>query len=346
MAQQRPRALGAAFATVVLMAAALVVMVDEAGQGAHVLLQPKPAARTQGLSWELSADPADDSDDAGMELDYGKESGVGEAMDSAKGDISDIRGMAGKRDFDDDPVRQKLKKIMRAAKKFEAQEAAYYKELDAPAKVNIRVEQGSPGKQGKRGFRGSTGPMGALGEKGPTGVRGFEGPKGSEGLQGPQGGQGATGNRGPTGKKGLTGPGGPMGVRGKRGPNGSQVTCSLILLLTRMCTRTTDTDMETEKEKHRRRHAQTHAQTTHTNTHTHSRTHTHTFTQTHTHTRTDTHAHTCTRIHAHAHTPVKTARTDLCKNVIKLDADSVEGTRLCVEQILLVLTECLRSYEN
>ena len=220
MVPSRPRALGAAFVMVLLGAAALVVMIDEAGQGEAVLYQQQQ--RLQSLSWELSADPADDSNDAGFELDYGKESGVSEAMDSAKDDISDIRGMAGTRDFDDDPVKQRLKKIMRSALKFEAEEEAEYKALDAPAKVNIRVEQGSPGLQGPRGFRGATGPQGALGVKGPTGPRGFVGPKGAEGLQGPQGPQGATGNRGATGKKGLTGPQGGMGVRGKRGPNGSQ----------------------------------------------------------------------------------------------------------------------------
>ena len=211
---------GAAVVAVLLGAVALVVMVDEAGQGATVLLQPR--APTQKLSWELHADPADDSDDAGFELDYGKESGVSEAMDSAKDDISDIRGMAGKRDFDDDPVRQKLKKIMRATKKFEEEEAAYYKKIGAPAKVSIRVEQGSPGLQGPRGFRGPTGPQGALGNKGPTGPQGFVGPKGEEGLQGPQGQQGETGDRGKTGPKGVTGPQGPMGIRGKRGPNGAK----------------------------------------------------------------------------------------------------------------------------
>jgi hypothetical protein len=193
-------------------------MVDEAGQGATVLLQPR--APTQKLSWELSADPADDSDDAGFELDYGKESGVAEAMDSAKDDISDIRGMAGKRDFDDDPVRQKLKKIMRETKAFEEEEAAYYKKIGAPAKVSIHVEQGSPGLEGPRGFRGPTGPQGALGNRGPTGPKGFVGPKGEEGQQGPQGAQGETGDRGDMGPKGVTGPQGPMGIRGKRGPNG------------------------------------------------------------------------------------------------------------------------------
>jgi len=75
MVPQRPRALVAAVVTVVLMAAALVVMVDEAGEGAAVLL-PR-GQRVQELSWELSADPAEDSNDAGFELDYGKESGVG-----------------------------------------------------------------------------------------------------------------------------------------------------------------------------------------------------------------------------------------------------------------------------
>ena len=220
---QRPaRAAGAAVVAVLLGAVALVVLVDETGQDVSLLLQQQKRAATQKLSWELSADPADDSDDAGFELDYGKESGVSEAMNSAKDDISDIRGMAGKRDFDDDPVRQKLKKIMRAAKKFEEEEAAYYKKIGAPAKVSISVQQGSPGLQGPRGFRGPTGPQGALGNKGPTGPRGFVGPKGEEGLQGPQGPQGYTGDRGDTGPKGLTGPQGGMGIRGKRGPNGKQ----------------------------------------------------------------------------------------------------------------------------
>jgi len=219
MAQQGPRAL-AAVVMVLLGAAALVVIVDEAGQGAAVLYPQQQ--RLQALSFELSPDPADDSGDAGFELDYGKESGVSEAMDGAKDDISDIRGMAGTRDFDDDPVKQRLKKIMASALKFEKEEEQEYKELDAPAKVSIHVEQGSPGKEGPRGFRGTTGPQGALGPKGPTGPQGFVGPEGSEGLQGPQGPQGETGDRGATGKKGLTGPQGPMGVRGKRGPNGIQ----------------------------------------------------------------------------------------------------------------------------
>lgn len=217
---QRPRALAGAVLTVVLCAAALVVMVDEAGQGESVLFQQQQ--RLQKLSWELSADPAEDSNDAGFELDYGKESGVSAAMDGAKDDISDIRGMAGTRDFDDDPIKQKLKKTMRAAKQFMQEEEAYYKALDAPAKVSIRVEQGSPGEQGRRGFRGPEGIMGARGNKGPTGKQGFEGPPGEEGLQGPQGSPGKTGLRGPTGQKGVTGPQGPMGVRGPRGPNGDQ----------------------------------------------------------------------------------------------------------------------------
>jgi hypothetical protein len=278
MVQQRARTLAGAVVAVVLCAAALVVMVEEAGQGEAVLTQlqiknflvkvpygynagdafmahvpglgkvvvtvpvgVKAGQETeisvpdhsnvksapmqklfqmQKLSWELHANPAEDSNDAGFELDYGKESGVEEAMDSAKGEISDIRGMAGKRDFDDDPVKEKLKAILRKAEKFMAKEKAYYKALDAPAKVSIRVEQGSPGKEGPRGFRGPSGPMGALGPPGPTGPQGFEGPVGEEGDQGPQGAQGPVGDTGPTGKKGLTGPQGPMGVRGKRGPNG------------------------------------------------------------------------------------------------------------------------------
>jgi hypothetical protein len=216
----RQRASAAALIAVLLCGVALVAMLEEAGQGA-LLLQQQPA-HTQKLSWEMEPDPADDSGDAGFELDYGRESGVGEAMDSAKDDISDIRGMAGKRDFDDNPVRQKLKKIMRAAKKFEAVEEAYYKELAAPAKVSIRVEQGSPGLRGPRGFRGPEGAQGALGLRGPTGPPGFEGDKGEEGLQGPQGPQGYTGDTGAKGPKGVTGPRGGMGVRGKRGPPGKQ----------------------------------------------------------------------------------------------------------------------------
>ena len=217
------RALLAAVAATALCATALVVVVEQARPEVGVLLPaPAAAARRQQLSWEMDADPAEDSGDAGFELDYGKESGVSAAMDSAKDDIADIRGMAGKADFDDDPVRQRLKKILREATQFEQEEKAYYKKIDAPAQVSIHVEQGSPGLQGPRGFRGPTGPQGALGDRGVQGPRGFVGPEGSEGLQGPQGRPGPTGDRGATGKRGVTGPRGGMGKRGKRGPNGKQ----------------------------------------------------------------------------------------------------------------------------
>ena len=125
-----------------------------------------------------------DSDDEDPNaVDFGEESGVAEAIDSTKDDISNIKAMAGTTDDDSNPLKLKLQKLTKKVKAFQEEEESFYKALDAPAKVDIEVSQGPPGKQGPRGYRGREG---AQGPPGPPGGVGPQGAKGETGLEGPQ----------------------------------------------------------------------------------------------------------------------------------------------------------------
>lgn len=86
-------------------------------------------------------------------LDFGEESGVAEGIDESKDDIRAVKAMAGVQDDNSNPLQMKLQKLEKKTVAFEKEEAAFYKQIDAPAQTDIEVTQGPPGKPGKRGYR-------------------------------------------------------------------------------------------------------------------------------------------------------------------------------------------------
>ena len=179
------------------------------------LLRPPQRARRQRLT--KLADPALD---AGFELDYGKVSGVSEALAGARDDQLSIQMMRGTTSEGPDPNLAKLDRLQARMARFEAAEAKFLKAADRPAQVTLSVTGGPPGLQGPRGHRGQAGAQGAPGPPGEQGRGGPRGPKGREGLQGAQGSKGAQGVRGRKGPQGVRGPQGKMGRRGERGRTG------------------------------------------------------------------------------------------------------------------------------
>ena len=203
----------AAFSVMFVVAVTLVTLLQRPDSPEVTYLK---SARRQMLYGE------DESSSSPNSIDFGAESGVTEGIDGAKDDVSNIRDMAGVRDFDSDPEKDKLEKILKETMAFQEEEESFYKSLDAATTVDIQVKQGTPGMRGPRGFRGQMGPQGAMGSPGIPGPQGFVGDKGEEGPQGPQGPQGEQGDQGAKGPKGVTGPQGPMGERAKRGTPGKK----------------------------------------------------------------------------------------------------------------------------
>jgi hypothetical protein len=111
--------------------------------------------------------------DGGFEMDYGKESGVSEAMAGAKDDLMNIQMMKGQDELPaGDPNKEKLERLERRMARFEKKEADFLKVVDHPAQVTLSVTKGLPGKQGKRGARGQAGGQGAPGAPGIRGITG------------------------------------------------------------------------------------------------------------------------------------------------------------------------------
>ena len=107
------------------------------------LLRPPQRARRQRLT--KLADPALD---AGFELDYGKESGVSEALAGARDDQLSIQMMRGTTSEGPDPNLAKLDRLQARMARFEAAEAKFLKAADRPAQVTLSVTGGPPGLQG------------------------------------------------------------------------------------------------------------------------------------------------------------------------------------------------------
>ena len=147
------------------------------------LLQQKEVRHTQRARYGRIQSLDEDEDTDANAVDFGEDSGVSEAIDSSKDDISNIKAMAGTLDDGSNPLKLKLQKLVKKAKAFKEKEETFFKALDAPAKVDIEVSQGPPGKAGPTGYRGREGAQGA---PGAPGVVGPQGAKGETGLEGPQ----------------------------------------------------------------------------------------------------------------------------------------------------------------
>jgi hypothetical protein len=173
------------FAVITLLIS--VVLTPESQNGSSDLLQnhrmvPSQRSSRYGQAHLQSLEGEDEDIDPNA-VEFGESSGVSEAIDSSKDEISNIKAMAGSVDDDSDPLKQKLVRLVKKVKAFQNKENAFYKALDSPTKVDIQVSQGTPGKAGPRGYRGREGPQGA---SGPPGIQGVQGAKGETGLEGPQ----------------------------------------------------------------------------------------------------------------------------------------------------------------
>ena len=161
------RRLVAAVATataVVAVAMTLAAIADTAGRrgGALGLLETK-----------LGVEDEEQSPDAGFELDFGKESGVAEAMTGARDDQMNIMMMKAPGPLGGNVNMEKLARLQEKMAKFEKEEADFLMVAQHPAQVTLSVTAGPPGLQGPRGFRGQAGnqgPPGPPGDKGKTGV--------------------------------------------------------------------------------------------------------------------------------------------------------------------------------
>jgi hypothetical protein len=163
---RRVVAVAAATTATVAMVMTLAMIADAAGRGGGVpsLLQTK------------LAEDEEQSQDAGFELDYGKESGVEEAMNGARDDQMNIMMMKAPGELGGDVNMEKLARLQTKMKKFEEEEADFLKVAQHPAEVTISVTNGLPGLQGKRGFRGQAGGQGPPGPPGRIGKTGVSGP--------------------------------------------------------------------------------------------------------------------------------------------------------------------------
>lgn len=169
------RAAAAVSMVVVAVAVAMTVAVvaDTVRQRADRvgLLQGARQQRLTKLVVDLS-EGEDQSLDGGFELDYGKESGIEEAMTGARDDQDNIMMMKAPGELGGDVNREKLERLEKKMARFEAKEAAFLKVAQKPAQVTLSVTAGPPGKQGKRGFRGQSGLPGATGVSGVRGKTG------------------------------------------------------------------------------------------------------------------------------------------------------------------------------
>ena len=172
MARRAAAAIVSMVVVAVAVAMTVAVMVDIAGHRVDRvgLLQGSRQQLTK-LVVDLS-EGEDQSMDAGFELDYGKESGVQEAMTGARDDQMNIMMMRGPGELGGDVNREKLERLEKKMAKFEAKEAAFLKVAQKPAQVTLSVTAGPPGLPGKRGFRGQAGLQGAPGVPGIRGKTG------------------------------------------------------------------------------------------------------------------------------------------------------------------------------
>jgi hypothetical protein len=174
-----------ALGSIVVAALLCIVALQLVDEPQHSsLLQQNMVRRAQAVRHARlqSLDDEEEDTDANA-IDFGEESGVSEAIDSTKDDISNIKAMAGVMDDNSNPLKVKLEKLVKKVQAFKVEEDKFYKALDAPAKVDIQVGEGPPGKPGPTGYRGREGGQGA---PGPPGVMGLQGAKGETGLEGPQ----------------------------------------------------------------------------------------------------------------------------------------------------------------
>ena len=168
------------YAASLLMAVAAIAMtlavISDAYDrgGVDELLVRSSGQRLMVLSLSGAVEPDEDQSlDGGFETDYGKESGVDEAMDGAKDDQMNIKMMQGTSDdLGPDENMEKLKRLMEKMGKFEETEADLLKVVQHPAQVTLSVVNGPPGKQGPRGFRGQAGGQGPPGPPGGQGLTG------------------------------------------------------------------------------------------------------------------------------------------------------------------------------
>jgi hypothetical protein len=175
-------AASAIVATVLLCAIAFNL--TEKSSHSLLLQEQIRAARHGGAARHARLQSLDDDTETDANaVDFGEDSGVSEAIDSSKDDISSIKAMAGTMDDGGNPLKVKLQKLVKKVKAFQQEEEEFYKAIDAPAKVDIQVSQGIPGKAGPTGYRGREG---AQGSPGVPGVVGPVGAKGETGLEGPQ----------------------------------------------------------------------------------------------------------------------------------------------------------------
>ena len=172
------RAFGVAASLLMAVAAiamTLAVISDTYDRGGvDELLVRSSGQRLMVLSLSGAVEPDEDQSlDGGFETDYGKESGVDEAIDGAKDDQMNIKMMQGPSDdLGPDENMEKLKRLMEKMGKFEEKEAKFLKVVQHPAQVTLSVVNGPPGKQGPRGFRGQAGGQGPPGPPGAQGLTG------------------------------------------------------------------------------------------------------------------------------------------------------------------------------
>jgi len=163
-----PKASAAAAAAAVTVAVAVVMIaaavINTAGRRDDNLLQTSGQQRLSQLE--------EQSQDGGFELDYGKESGIMEAMDGARDDQMNIMMMKAPGALGGNVNKEKLARLQKKMAKFEKEEADFLKVVQKPAQVTLSVTQGTPGKKGPRGFRGQSGAQGKPGVSGDMGKQG------------------------------------------------------------------------------------------------------------------------------------------------------------------------------
>lgn len=163
----RLAAVAAGATAVVAVVMTLAAIADTAGR-VGLLQETKLGVTEEGHE--------EQSPDAGFELDFGKESGVKEAMDGARDDQMNIMMMKAPGELGGNANMEKLARLQEKMAKFEKEEAAFLKVAQHPAQVTLSVTAGPPGLQGPRGFRGQAGrqgPPGPPGDMGKTGMRGL-----------------------------------------------------------------------------------------------------------------------------------------------------------------------------